>query len=106
MDDEETARTIGWKVQRMRDARGKPLRVIAGRAGMSTSTLHVMQWRVRAVVVTGRAVVGASCHRQIPGHRPQKIPGGPQYRGCLSAGLGRAATPTVRCAASRLLRGT
>ena len=51
MDDEETARTIGWKLQRIRDARGKPLRVIAGRAGMSTSTLHRIEHGERAVTL-------------------------------------------------------
>jgi transcriptional regulator with XRE-family HTH domain len=38
--DAEQARTIGWRLRRIREARGKSLRVIAGLAGMSTSTLH------------------------------------------------------------------
>jgi len=41
MDDEE-ARMIGWRLRRIREDRDKPLRVIAGLAGMSTTTL----WRI------------------------------------------------------------
>ncbi|MGH3929000.1 MAG: helix-turn-helix domain-containing protein [Pseudonocardiaceae bacterium] len=37
--DAEEARTIGWALWRVRDARGKSLRVIAGLAGMSKDTL-------------------------------------------------------------------
>ncbi|MGH3912467.1 MAG: helix-turn-helix domain-containing protein, partial [Pseudonocardiaceae bacterium] len=40
VDDE--ARTMGWRVRRIRENRDKPLRVIAGLAGMSTTTL----WRI------------------------------------------------------------
>ncbi|MDQ3150507.1 MAG: helix-turn-helix domain-containing protein [Actinomycetota bacterium] len=49
--DADEARTIGWKLQRIRDARGKPLRVIAGLAGMSTSTLHRIEHGERAMTV-------------------------------------------------------
>jgi len=52
MDNAETARTIGWKLQRIRDARGKPLRVIAGLAGMSTSTLHRIEHGEHAVTLS------------------------------------------------------
>ncbi|MGH4015255.1 MAG: helix-turn-helix domain-containing protein [Pseudonocardiaceae bacterium] len=52
MDDLETARTIGWKLQRIRDARGKTLRVIAGLAGMSTSTLHRIEHGEHAVTLS------------------------------------------------------
>lgn len=37
--DVEEARTIGWRIRRVRDHRGKSLRVIAGLAGMDKSTL-------------------------------------------------------------------
>jgi len=40
--DAEEARTIGWRVRRIRDARDKALRVIAGLAGISTTKL----WRI------------------------------------------------------------
>ena len=52
MDDEETARTIGWKLQRIRDARGKTLRVVAGLAGMSASTLHRIEHGEHAVTLS------------------------------------------------------
>jgi transcriptional regulator with XRE-family HTH domain len=38
--DLEDARTIGWALWRVRDARGKSLRVVAGLAGMSKDTLN------------------------------------------------------------------
>jgi transcriptional regulator with XRE-family HTH domain len=38
--DAEEARTIGWRLWRVRDDRGKSLRVIAGLAGMSKDTLN------------------------------------------------------------------
>ena len=37
--DVDDARTIGWRLRRVRDDRGKPLRVIAELAGMSKATL-------------------------------------------------------------------
>lgn len=37
--DVEEARTIGWRLRRVRDDRGKSLRVIAGLAGMDKTTL-------------------------------------------------------------------
>lgn len=40
--DTDEARTIGRRLRRLRDARGKSLRVVAGLAGMSTSHL----WRI------------------------------------------------------------
>ncbi len=50
--DSEDARTIGLRLQRIRDARDKPLRVIAGLAGMSTSTLHRIEHGERAVTLS------------------------------------------------------
>jgi transcriptional regulator with XRE-family HTH domain len=38
--DVEDARTIGLAIWRVRDARGKSLRVVAGLAGMSKDTLN------------------------------------------------------------------
>ncbi len=38
--DAEEARTIGWALWRVRDGRGKSLRVVAGLAGMSKDTLN------------------------------------------------------------------
>jgi transcriptional regulator with XRE-family HTH domain len=38
--DVEDARTIGWAIWRVRDARGKSLRMVAGLAGMSKDTLQ------------------------------------------------------------------
>ena len=38
--DAEEARTIGWVLWRVRDGRGKSLRVVAGLAGMSKDTLN------------------------------------------------------------------
>lgn len=40
MDKAEEARTIGWTLWRVRDERGKSLRVVAGLAGMSKDTLN------------------------------------------------------------------
>lgn len=40
--DAQKTRLIGWRVRRIRDVRGKSLRVIAGLAGMSKTTL----WRI------------------------------------------------------------
>ncbi len=50
--DAEEARTIGWRLRRVRDDRGKSLRVIAGLAGMSTSTLHRIEHGQRAVTLS------------------------------------------------------
>ncbi|MBV9140057.1 MAG: helix-turn-helix transcriptional regulator [Pseudonocardiales bacterium] len=47
--DGEQARTVGWRVHRIRTDRGKSLRVIAGLAGMSKSTLHEIEHGQRAV---------------------------------------------------------
>ena len=49
--DSEDARTIGWRLQRIRDARGKSLRVIAALAGMSYSTLNRIELGRRAVTL-------------------------------------------------------
>ncbi|MGH4015339.1 MAG: helix-turn-helix domain-containing protein [Pseudonocardiaceae bacterium] len=51
MDDED-ARTIGLRLQRIRDARKKSLRVIAGLAGMSCSTLHRIEHGEHAVTLS------------------------------------------------------
>ncbi|MGH3902488.1 MAG: helix-turn-helix domain-containing protein, partial [Pseudonocardiaceae bacterium] len=48
----EHARTIGWRLRRIREARDKSLRVIAGLAGMSSSTLHRIEHGQRAVTLT------------------------------------------------------
>ncbi len=48
----EEARAIGWRLRRIRDARGKSLRVIAGLAGMSSSTLHRIEHGQRAVTLS------------------------------------------------------
>lgn len=45
----EQARTVGWRLHRIRTDRGKSLRVIAGLAGMSKSTLHEIEHGQRAV---------------------------------------------------------
>ncbi|MBV9141832.1 MAG: helix-turn-helix transcriptional regulator [Pseudonocardiales bacterium] len=50
--DGEQARTVGWRVHRIRTDRGKSLRVIAGLAGMSTSSLHEIEHGQRAVSLT------------------------------------------------------
>lgn len=47
--DAEEARTIGRRVRQIRYARGKSLRVIAGLAGMSTTTLHRVETGQRAL---------------------------------------------------------
>jgi hypothetical protein len=36
--DVDDARTVGWRLRRVRDGRGKSLRVIAGLAGTSKAT--------------------------------------------------------------------
>jgi transcriptional regulator with XRE-family HTH domain len=50
--DAEQARTIGWRLHRIRTARGKSLRVIAGLAGMSSSTLHRIEHGQRGVTLS------------------------------------------------------
>ncbi len=50
--DAEDVRTIGWRLRRIRDSRGKSLRVIAGLAGMSSSTLHRIEHGQRAVTLS------------------------------------------------------
>jgi transcriptional regulator with XRE-family HTH domain len=50
--DAEEARTIGWRLRRIRDDRGKSLRVIAELAGMSTSTLHRIEHGQRPVTLS------------------------------------------------------
>jgi transcriptional regulator with XRE-family HTH domain len=51
MMDAEQARTIGWRLHRIRKSRGKSLKVIAGLAGMSKSTLHLVEHGKRAVTL-------------------------------------------------------
>ena len=51
-DNADDARTIGLRLQRIRHARNKPLRVIAELAGMSTSTLHRIEHGERAVTLS------------------------------------------------------
>ncbi|MGH3934209.1 MAG: helix-turn-helix domain-containing protein, partial [Pseudonocardiaceae bacterium] len=50
--DAEEARAIGWRLRRIRETRGKSLRVIAGLAGMSSSTLHRIEHGQRAVTLS------------------------------------------------------
>ena len=51
--DAEEARTIGWRLRRIREDRGKSLQVIAGLTGrMSTSTLHRIEHGQRAVTLS------------------------------------------------------
>jgi len=64
--DAEEARTIGWALWRVRDARGKSLRVIAGLAGMSASTLHRVEHGRREltlseIVALAGALAAAGC---------------------------------------------
>lgn len=47
--DADEARTIGWRVRQIRYVRRKSLRVIAGLAGMSYSTLHRIERGERAL---------------------------------------------------------
>ncbi len=51
MDADET-RTIGRRIRRVRHARDKSLRVIAGMAGMSTSTLHRIEHGQRELTLS------------------------------------------------------
>jgi transcriptional regulator with XRE-family HTH domain len=51
--DAEEARTIGWRLRRIREDRGKSLQVIAGLAGgMSASTLHRIEHGRRPVTLS------------------------------------------------------
>jgi transcriptional regulator with XRE-family HTH domain len=51
--DAQEARTIGWRLRRIRKTRGKSLQVIAGLAGgMSTSTLHRIEHGQRPVTLS------------------------------------------------------
>lgn len=43
---------IGWRIRRIRNARDKSLRVIAGLAGMSTSTLHRIEHGQRELTLS------------------------------------------------------
>jgi transcriptional regulator with XRE-family HTH domain len=51
MDTEQT-RTIGWRLRRIRNSRGKSLRVISELAGMSSSTLHRIEHGQSAVTLS------------------------------------------------------
>jgi transcriptional regulator with XRE-family HTH domain len=48
----DPVRMIGWRLRRIRDDREKSLRVIAGLAGMSASTLHRIEQGQRAVTLS------------------------------------------------------
>ncbi len=50
--DADEARTIGWRLRRIREDRRKSLRVIAGLAGLTTSTLHRIEHGQRAVTLS------------------------------------------------------
>ncbi|MFN2494636.1 MAG: helix-turn-helix domain-containing protein, partial [Pseudonocardiaceae bacterium] len=61
MDAEEAqnaiAKTIGWRLWQIREDRDKSLRVIAGLAGMSASTLHRIEHGQRAVTLSELAAL-------------------------------------------------
>lgn len=65
MNDEE-ARTIGRRVRQIRFARRKSLRVIAGLAGMSTTTLHRIENGQRALDSRSEIVALATALRVAP----------------------------------------
>lgn len=48
----DAKRIIGWRIQRIRAARNKSLRVIAGLAGMGKSTLHRIENGQRDVTLS------------------------------------------------------
>ncbi|MGH3932722.1 MAG: helix-turn-helix domain-containing protein, partial [Pseudonocardiaceae bacterium] len=48
MDDAEEARTIGWTLWRIRDERGKSLRVVAGLAALGKDTLNRIERGLRS----------------------------------------------------------
>ena len=50
--DGEQARTIGWRLHRIRTSRGKSLEVVGELAGMSRSTLHRIEHGQRAVTLS------------------------------------------------------
>jgi hypothetical protein len=50
--DADETRTIGRRIRRIRNARDKSLRVIAGLAGMSTSTLHRIEHGQRDLTIS------------------------------------------------------
>ncbi|MGH3834599.1 MAG: helix-turn-helix domain-containing protein [Pseudonocardiaceae bacterium] len=74
VDAEEVTevRAIGWRVRRIRDSRGKSLRVIAGLAGMSTSTLHRIEHGRHAVTLS--EIVRLAAALQVPPSELTKLP--------------------------------
>jgi len=58
--DSEAARTIGMRVWRVRDDRGKSLRVVAGLAGMSATTLWRIEHGERAISSRSEAIALAN----------------------------------------------
>lgn len=72
----ETARTIGRQIRRIRGARRKSLRVIAGLAGMSRSTLHRIERGEREitlpeiVALAGALQTAATNLIRLPGREP------------------------------------
>lgn len=71
-EDVVDVRAIGWRVRRIREARDKPLRVIAGLAGMSSSTLHRIEHGQRAVTLS--EIVKLAAALQVPPSELTKLP--------------------------------
>ncbi|MGH8917552.1 MAG: helix-turn-helix domain-containing protein, partial [Actinomycetes bacterium] len=71
-DVDDEARMIGWRVRRIREDRDKPLRVIAGLAGMSTTTLWRIEQGRHAPTLTEIARLATAL--QIPPSELTKLP--------------------------------
>ncbi|MGH3913402.1 MAG: helix-turn-helix domain-containing protein [Pseudonocardiaceae bacterium] len=72
VDIDDEARMIGWRVRRIREDRDKPLRVIAGLAGMSTTTLWRIEQGRHAPTLTEIARLATAL--QIPPSELTKLP--------------------------------
>ncbi len=70
--DVEAARTIGWRLRRIRDSREKSLRVIAGLAGMSATTLHRIEHGQHAVTLS--EIVALAGALQVPPSELTRLP--------------------------------
>ncbi|MGH3773167.1 MAG: helix-turn-helix domain-containing protein [Pseudonocardiaceae bacterium] len=71
-EDVVDVRGIGWRVRRIRESRGKSLQVIAGLAGMSTSTLHRIEHGRHAVTLS--EIVRLAAALQVPPSELTKLP--------------------------------
>ncbi len=65
-EDAEHARTVGMRLWRLRDDRGKSLRVVAELAGMSTATLWRIEQGKRALASQGEVVALANALQIAP----------------------------------------